>query len=119
MDEQNIYQSVSLKNIAWHCGTDKGYKTACTNDNSIGIEMCCSGNFLVSEKTQNLSVKLVAYIFKQQGWKISEIDKRVLRHYDVGKNNKKCPAQFVANSLQWTVFKQKIKKELVKEIKLQ
>lgn len=81
--------------------------------------MCCSGNYLVSESTQILSAKLVAYIFKQQGWKISEIDKRVLRHYDVGKNNKKCPAQFVANSLQWTAFKQKIKKELVKEIKLQ
>ena len=105
-------QSLSLKHVAWHCGSSLGYKTACRNANSIGIEMCCSGNYLVSSKTQDLTIKLIAYIWKQQGWKVDEIDKRLLRHYDVVKSNKKCPAQFVNNPVEWTNFKNKLRKEL-------
>lgn len=112
VDEKNIYQSVSIKHIAWHCGTDKGYKTSCRNDNSIGVEMCCSGNYKVSAATQNLTIKTLAYLFKQLGWTKKDVDKRLLRHYDVGKNNKKCPAQFVDNPNEWTSFKNALKKEL-------
>jgi len=52
MDEAECYQSVALNNAAWAVGGTSVYKHAdCRNKNSISIEMCCSGNSIVSEKT--------------------------------------------------------------------
>ena len=63
VDENNIYQSINLKDIAWHCGCSLGYKnTACRNSNSIGIEMCTSGSSLVSQITQNNAAQLAQII---------------------------------------------------------
>lgn len=124
VDENSIYQSVSLKNVAWHCGSSKGYKGACTNDNSIGIEMCCSGNYMVSAKTQDNTIQLLLYIWGQQGWGINDVEKRLWRHYDCVKSNKKCPAQFVNNPAEWENFKNKLinalkKKEKAQKVNLQ
>lgn len=108
-DEENIYQSVELRDIAWHCGCSAGYKNACRNTNSFGIEMCTSGNYLVSEKTQINAAYLCAYLCKMIGITSSKVDTYVVRHYDVVKTNKKCPAQFVNDNLQWVIFKKWVK----------
>ena len=109
VDETNIYQSVELRDQAWHCGTSLGYKTACRNSNSFGIEMCTSGNYNINKKTQINTAYLCAELCKMIGITASTVDTYVLRHYDVGKNNKSCPAQFVKNPDQWKQFKTWVK----------
>lgn len=53
VDDAEIYQSVELRDTAWHCGA-KSYKHgSCRNANSIGIEMCCTaGNYRISGRTK-------------------------------------------------------------------
>lgn len=108
-DDNNIYQSVALRDSAWHCGCSEGYKTECRNNNSIGIEMCTSGNYLVSDKTQTNVAYLCAKLCEILGISISSVDDYVLRHYDVVKTNKKCPAQYVDDIKQWAEFKNRVK----------
>lgn len=109
VDNTNIYQSVELRDSAWHCGCSKGYKTACRNTNSFGIEMCTSGDYLVSEQTQINAAYVCAYLCKLIGITTSTVDTYVLRHYDVVSTNKKCPAQYVSDSSQFVRFKTWVK----------
>ena len=109
MDEAECYQSVALNNAAWAVGGTKVYKHAeCRNINSISIEMCCSGNSIVSEKTINNTAYLCAELCKYIGITADTVDIFVLRHYDVW--DKQCPAQWATeNSAGWTTFKEKVK----------
>lgn len=112
VDDSNIYQSVELRDIAWHCGT-KGtyYHLKCRNSNSIGIEMCCTaGNYKISAKTIKNSAYLCAHLCKTIGVKASEVDTYVLRHYDI--THKTCPAQMVNDTNEWKEFKAMVKKIL-------
>lgn len=109
VDEENIYQSVELRDKAWHCGCSSGYKTACRNDNSIGIEMCCSGNYKIAEKTQIHAAYVCAYICKLIGITASNVDTYVLRHFDVVKSDKECPAPMVKDLALWKKFKTMVK----------
>ena len=77
--------------------------------------MCCSGNYLVSTKTQDNTLQLILYIWNQQGWTVNDVDTRLVRHYDCVQSNKKCPAQFVNNPTEWTNFKNKLKALLEKQ----
>lgn len=94
VDDNEIYQSVSLKDKAYHCGTTGTYyhKTA-RNINSIGIEMSTSGNYIVSTKTIYNAAYLCAYLCKMLGITSDMVDTYVIRHYDV--THKICPKQFV------------------------
>lgn len=103
VDDTSIYQSVELRDSAWHCGANTYYHNACRNTNSIGIEMCTSGNYLISDKTKENG----AYICKMLGITASQVDTYVLRHYDV--TQKPCPAQMVINPAEWTAFKAMVK----------
>lgn len=107
VDDSSIYQSVALKNKAWHCGTKGEYYHACRNADSIGIEMCCSGGYQVSKKTQGNAAYLTAELCKLIGITAAEVDKYVIRHYDV--THKKCPAQWVADSKEYNEFKEMVK----------
>lgn len=111
VDDTSIYQSVRLRDKAWHCGTgsNSGYfHSSCRNINSIGIEMCTSGNYKVSKKTQENSAYLCAYLCKKIGITAKDVDKYVLRHYDV--THKKCPAQMAgSDNKEWTKFKTQVK----------
>ena len=109
MDEAECYQSVALNNAAWAVGGTSVYKHAdCRNKNSISIEMCCSGNSIVSEKTINNTAYLCAELCKYIGITVDTVDTFVLRHYDVW--DKQCPAQWATeNSAGWTTFKEKVK----------
>ena len=108
-DDDSCYQSVALNNVAWAVGGTKVYKhTECRNINSISIEMCCSGNSIVSEKTINNTAHLCAELCKYIGIAADTVDTFVLRHYDVW--DKQCPAQWATeNSAGWTTFKEKVK----------
>ena len=108
-DDDSCYQSVALNNAAWAVGGTKVYKHAeCRNINSISIEMCCSGNSIVSEKTINNTAYLCAELCKYIGITADTVDTFVLRHYDVW--DKQCPAQWATeNSAGWTTFKEKFK----------
>lgn len=108
VDNKNIYQSVKLKDIAWHCGTKKAYyHNNCRNSNSLSIEMCCTaGNYKVSDVTQQNAAYLCAHLCGILGIGVEQIDTYVLRHYDI--THKKCPAQMVDNN-EWTAFKTMVK----------
>lgn len=115
VDNDNIYQSIALKNIAWHCGGYYYYHKSARNSNAIGIEMCCTaGNYKVSAKTIKNTAYLTANLCKRLGIKASEVDKYVLRHYDI--THKVCPAQMVDSSptedKDWVAFKSQVKKIL-------
>lgn len=109
VDNDSIYQSVELRDMAWHCGTSGTYyHKDCRNTNSIGIEMCCtSGNYLVSKTTQINAAYMCAYLCKLIGISANEVDTYVLMHYSV--THKKCPAQFANDTAQWKTFKTWVK----------
>lgn len=107
VDETNIYQSVELRDVAWHCGAKKYYHSKCRNSNSFGIEMTTAGSYKISAKTIENSAYLCAYLCEMLNIKASEVDTYVLRHYDV--THKRCPAQMVDNASEWKAFKTKVK----------
>lgn len=111
VDNTSIWQSVNINDRAWHCGTSGTYyHSACRNTNSIGIEMCCTaGNYRISDKTKENAAQLGAALCKYFG--ITDVDKYVLRHYDV--THKSCPAQMAGDdNLEWIAFKNRIKEIL-------
>lgn len=112
VDDEDIYQSVELRDKAWHCGTSGTYyHTSCRNSNSFGVEMCTSGNYKISDGTKENAAYVCAYLCNLIGIKASQVDKYVLRHWDV--THKFCPAQMAgSNNKEWTVFKTRVKKIL-------
>lgn len=109
VDDESIYQSVELKNRAWHVGTNGTYYNACRNANSIGIEMCTSGDYNVSEKTIDNAALLCAELCRIVGITAETVDTYVVRHYDV--TRKTCPAQWVEGA-GFEEFKSKVKELL-------
>lgn len=111
VDPNVIYQSVKLKDVAWHVGAKKYTHPSCRNDNSIGIEMCTSGNCLVSDATKSKAAGVVAYLFIKFGWSADEVDTRVLRHWDV--TGKWCPAQMAGTgNAEWLEFKDTVRQKI-------
>jgi N-acetylmuramoyl-L-alanine amidase CwlA len=86
------------------------------NTNAFGIEMCCTaGNYKVSAKTIKNTAYLTANLCKRLGITAKDVDKYVLRHYDV--THKKCPAQMSdkatpSTDADWLDFKAQVKKIL-------
>lgn len=109
VDDTNIYQSVELRDVAWHCGTTGTYYHAkCRNSNALGIELCCSGNYKVSQKTKENGAYLTANLCKRLGIGADKVDTYVVRHYDV--THKQCPAQMAGSSnKEWEAFKKDVK----------
>jgi N-acetylmuramoyl-L-alanine amidase CwlA len=110
VDDTDIYQSVKLKDKAWHCGTSGTYyHNECRNSNSVGIEMCCTaGNYKVSDTTKKNAAYLCAHICKLLGIAAGGVDTYVVRHYDV--THKNCPAQMAGNNnAEWNSFKEMVK----------
>ena len=107
VDENEIWQSVSCADTAWHCGSETGYYyNSCRNSNSIGIEMCSdwqNGEYVITMETQKRTVKLVQWLMEQYGIDINH----VCRHYDV--TMKCCPQPMVDHPQQWTNFLNMVK----------
>ena len=109
VDNTNCYQSVALKNAAWAVGGTSNYKhTECRNSNSISIEMCCSGNYQISETTEINAAYLCAALCKYLNISANQVDTYVLRHWDVWA--KSCPAGWTGNNnSRWNTFKSRVK----------
>lgn len=105
VDENNIYQSIEDKNIAWHCGANSYKHPYCRNNNSIGVELCSyivSGKYAFKPKTVDNAVWLVKCIMAQYNVPITN----VIRHYDV--TGKICPEPFVRDVAAWQNFKARL-----------
>lgn len=111
VDDNNIYQSVELRDVAWHCGAKVYYHSGCRNMNAIGIEMCCTaGNYKISSRTITNGAHLCANMCRRVGITAATVDTYVLRHYDV--THKSCPAQMSdggASDGDWIAFKEQVK----------
>lgn len=112
VDDTSCYQSVALNNAAWGVGGTSVYKhTDCRNLNSVSIEMCTGGDYIVSDTTIENAAYLCATLCDYLDIGAEEVDTYVLRHYDVW--DKRCPAQWASeNSAEWSAFKEKIKSVL-------
>lgn len=109
VDDEEIYQSVDLNCRAWAVGGTSNYKHgACRNSNSISIEMCCSGGYKVSAKTEANAAELCAALCRYIGIGAEDVDTYVIRHWDVW--NKDCPAGWTgADNERWENFKRRVK----------
>lgn len=99
-----VWQCVKDADIAWHCGSNNGYKhPICRNTNSIGIEMCCrqlsNGTWYFEEETVKATIELVKELMNKYNIPVSN----VIRHYDV--TGKRCPEPYVRNVDAWNTFK--------------
>ncbi len=107
VDDYNIYQSVRLKDRAGHCGASAYFHSSCRNANSAAIEMCCSGGYKVSEQTKENAAQLCARLCEILDIPAADVDKYVLRHWDV--TRKQCPAQMSgANNAEWKAFLKRV-----------
>ncbi len=106
VDENEIWQCVEDKNIAWHVGANSYKHPYCRNSNSIGIEMCSrkygNGQYYFMEKTVDNAVELVKYLMA----KYNVPTENVRRHYDV--TGKICPEPYVRDTSAWNKFKNRL-----------
>lgn len=95
IDDASIYEYADPSAYAcWHVGDGKG-KYGITNANSVGIEVCGTGQFTSAEIDR--LTWLVQKLMKQFGVPAS----RVVRHYDASR--KHCPAYYVDSS-RWNTL---------------
>jgi N-acetylmuramoyl-L-alanine amidase CwlA len=107
--DKKIWQSIPLEKAAWHCGgglQDTGARIVegnagatlhykCTNNNSIGIELCCvkkKGQIVPSEKAIKTAIPLVKWLMEKYDVPAS----RVVRHFDV--TGKHCPNGYISRT---------------------
>lgn len=95
IDDGSIYEYADPKKYyTWHVGDGNG-KYGVTNSNSIGIEVCMSGNKPFTEEEIKRLTWLVQKLMKEFGVPASN----VVRHYDASR--KMCPEYYVRNSDEW------------------
>lgn len=104
VDATSVWQCVEEKDIAWHCGTSKGYKhPECRNLNSVGLEICClkdeSGKLILDALAVIRAIELIQDVARRYGLDGAHI----LRHYDV--TGKLCPAPLIENADAWEAFR--------------
>lgn len=101
VDNYSIYQVVEESNAAWSVGDGYG-KYGITNYNSINVEMCTSGNYNVSEETENNAIDLVKSLMSKYNIDVDHVK----RHYDASR--KMCPNWSDNNWSRWSNFKNKL-----------
>ncbi len=116
VDEDNIYQSIEDKNIAWHVGANTYFHKECRNNNSIGIELCSyinsNGKYDFKPKTVDNAVWLTKMLMKKYGVPAANI----IRHYDV--THKICPEPYVRDTQAWNAFKKRLTEDTAEPVKV-
>lgn len=102
VDNNYIYQVVEDLNASWAVGG--GTVLTASNKNSISIEMCTSGNYVVSKKTETNTIELVKYLMNKYNIDTNHI----VRHYDCNTIHKICPNWSDNNWSRWNNFKKKL-----------
>lgn len=101
VDNENIIQIIKDSDSAWHCGDGKG-KYGITNNNSLSIEICLTGNL---EKSIANAQELAEHLMR----KYSIPSENVVRHYDASR--KTCPRSMSGSDWKrWNVFKSELAK---------
>ena len=110
-ENPDIWQCVTDDLKAWHCGgslesSHHPYHKICTNENSIGIEICSrkneSGYYFMPQAVNN-AASLTKALMSQYNISIDN----VIRHYDV--TGKICPEPFVRSESAWEEFKNSLR----------
>ena len=101
VDDNECWQSVEFNKGAWHIGNSN---TAPNNQNSIGIEMCCNSQGVVSERTENNTIEIVKWLMSEYNIPIENIR----THAEVTSYGKICPNWQNNNWQRWKDFKNKL-----------
>ena len=116
VDENEVVQSVDVKDTAWHCEGANRFYSLCRNSNSIGIELCCRKYNMTTKNATDKdwyflenTVKNAAEIARELVTKYNIPIQNIIRHYDV--THKICPAPYVHDERQWELFLNKVKGE--------
>ena len=99
-----IYQAAEHTCKCWHVGrtyVSNPNNPDCTNNNSIGIEICVNSDGDYAAARQN-AIELVKYLLQTTGIPAD----RVIRHYDA--KGKYCPRKMMDNPSLWSDFKVQI-----------
>ncbi|MDD6937042.1 MAG: N-acetylmuramoyl-L-alanine amidase [Clostridiales bacterium] len=99
VDETDVWNSVPIYRIAYHCGAKTYKHPRCRNTNSIGVEICMLDKHAVIRMDAiRHAAELVRWLMAKYG-----IDRdHVIRHYDV--TGKDCPAPMVDDPRLWEKF---------------
>ena len=113
VDAENVVQVVSDSDTAWAVGRNYGKNNlfgACTNSNSISIEMC-STNGKIADATYRNTVELTKSLMAKYGIDVNH----VVRHWDVC--SKSCPGWtgWGANGCDSSIWNQ-FKKDITNKI---
>ena len=99
VDESEVWNSVPIYRIAYHCGAKTYKHPACRNTNSIGVEVCMLDKHAVIRKD---AIRHAAELVRELMAKYDIDDDHVVRHWDV--TGKACPAPMVENPELWEQF---------------
>lgn len=99
VDESEVWNSVPIYRIAYHCGAKTYKHPACRNTNSIGVEVCMLDKHAVIRKD---AIRHAAELVRELMTKYDIDADHVVRHYDV--TGKDCPAPMVQNPALWEQF---------------
>lgn len=100
VDENEIWSSVPPDKVAYHVGASSYKHPKCRNGNSIGVEICMTGNgYVLRPQAIANAAKLVRRLMEQYNVPIDN----VIRHYDV--TGKDCPSPMVTRPDMWDDFK--------------
>lgn len=103
VDEHEVWASVPIYRIAWHCGAKTYKHPLCRNTNSIGVEICMNAkDGSIRPGSIDHGAQLVRTLMGRYGIPPGH----VLRHYDV--TGKHCPGPMVDNPALWEVFKTRL-----------
>lgn len=92
IDEKEVVQAIPFTEVAWHAGSG--------NKESIGIEICESGN---RQATLAKAAECVADLLIERGWGVEKLR----RHYDWTQKN--CPSIMSQNNWAgWNQFKEDV-----------
>lgn len=104
VDESEVWNSVPVWKIAYHCGSKTYKHPRCRNTNSIGVEICMLDKYAVIRMD---AIRHAAELVRELMDKY-DID-HVIRHYDV--TGKYCPGPMVDDPGLWERFLDMLEQE--------
>lgn len=99
VDESEVWSSVPVWRIAYHCGAKAYRHPHCRNTNSIGVEICMLDKHAVIRMD---AIRHAAELVRELMTKYDIDADHVVRHYDV--TGKDCPAPMVSDPGMWEQF---------------
>lgn len=106
VDENEVWASVPVYRIAYHCGAKTYTHPHCRNTNSIGVEICMLDKHACVRMD---SIRRAAELVRELMDKYDIDVEHVVRHWDV--TGKDCPAPMVDDPGLWEQFKAMLEQE--------